>query len=209
MRIKGFKGMQYVELKGIEKALGNDIDIMDSLTPTDRNYSTVEGFGFYPVYTTKVHMDDYYLLELFNNSIVFTYGTTMCFPKESEVLPEIRLEFEASGGYGEGDIKATINLQLKKTIDIDSEEYKEHIRLHRNEYENLVGEKIYYSDGNSAYDFQTIEDVIRYDTMRYEEMILDSDGNVNVEMNIDLTGEEVEAINKYFTEYLKNQDNIA
>lgn len=207
MNVKGFKGIQYVTLKGIEKALGNNIDIMDSLNAIKRNHDTVEDLGIYPIYTTKVFIDDSYLLALFNHNIVFTYGTTMCFSKESEVPPEIRLEFEASGGYDEGDIKATINLQLKKSIDTNSEEYKEHIRLHRNEYENLVGEKIYYSNGQLAYDFQTIEDVIEYDTMRYEEMIFDSEGNVMVEMDVDFTNEEIEAIKNYFIKYCEKYEN--
>ena len=207
MRIKGFKGKQYVELKGIEKALGNDIDIMDSLTPIDRNFSTVEDFVFCSVYTTKVFMDDFYLLALFSNSIVFTYGTTMCFPKETEGLPEIRLELEASGDYDEWEIEATINLQLKESIDTNSAEYMEHIRLHRNEYDNLIGEKIHYFNGRIAYDFQTIEDVIEYDTMRYEEMIFDSEGNVMVEMDVDFTIEEIEAIKNYFIKYCEKYEN--
>lgn len=209
MRVKGFKGMQYVKLKGIEKALGNDIDIMDSLTAIKRNHDTVEDLGVYPVCTTKVFMNDSYLLELFNNSIVFTYGTTMCFPIETGEFPEIRISLDTTGDCEK--ITATISIELDDEIDTDSTEYREHIETHRSEYENLVGEKIYYSDGNLAYDFQTIEDVIRYDTMRYDEMILDSDGNVKVEMDIDLTAEEVEAIKEYFATYYKNQgeSNIA
>ena len=207
MKIKGFKGMQYVELKGIEKALGNNIDIMDSLNAIKRNHDTVEDLGIYPIYTTKVFMDDSYLLALLNHSIVFTYGTTMCFPKEAEGLPEIRLELEASGDYDEWEIEATINLQLKESIDTNSAEYMEHIRLHRNEYENLVGEKIYYSNGRLAYDFQTIEDVIEYDTMRYEEMIFNSEGNVMVEMGVDFTSEEIEAIKNYFIKYCEKYEN--
>jgi len=206
MKIKGFKGMQYVDLKGIEKALGNNIDIMDSLNAIKRNHDTLEN-GFPLVYTTKVFMENPSLLALFNQSIVFTYGTTMCFPKESEVPPEIRLEFEASEGYDEGELKATINLQLKKSINTDSAEYKEHISFHRNEYENLIGEKIYYSNGRLAYDFQTIEDVIEYDTMRYEEMLFDSEGNVMVEMDVDFTSEEIEAIKNYFIKYCEKYEN--
>ena len=206
MIVKGFKGIQYVTLKGIEKALGNYINIMDSLTDTKKNHDTLENW-FPLIYTTKVFMENPSLLALFNQSIVFTYGTTMCFPKESEVPPEIRLEFEASKGYDDGELKATINLQLKKSINTDSAEYKEHISFHRNEYENLIGEKIYYSNGRLAYDFQTIEDVIEYDTMRYEEMIFDSEGNVMVEMDVDFTSEEIEAIKNYFIKYREKYEN--
>ena len=199
MNINGFNGEQYVELKGFYKAIGSDIDIVDSLTLTDRNYDTVEDLMF--CFNTKVFMENPSLLWFFAHSIAFTYGTTMSFHDNDNKPFEIRLELTPTGNYDDWKVSASIEATFSKTIDVESEQYKEHIENYTNQYEKLVGEKICYKDGYVLYDFQTLEDVIEYDTMRYEEMILENAGEARIELDVDFSSDEVEAIKNYFIGY--------
>lgn len=202
MNIKGLNGTQYVELKGFEKALGNDIDIMGSLTDTDRNYDTIEDFP--DDISTKVFLDNTSFLWVFARSIALTYGTTMHFHDNDNKPFEIRLRLTPSDNW---EVSAFIEATFSRLIDVESEQYKTHIEDTKSQYEKLIGQKICCSNGYVLYDFQTLEDVIEYDTMRYEEMIFDNEGIARIELDVELTEEETEAIKNYFTVYYDKFEN--
>ena len=196
MNINGFSGEQYIELKGFEKAMGSDIDIMDSLTPIDRNYNSVE--DLLDCISTKVFLDNTSFLWLFARSIALTYGTTMHFHDNDNKPFEIRLMLTPNGDW---EVSAFIEATFSRSIDVESEQYKTHIKDTKSQYEKLVGEKICYKDGYVLYDFQTLEDVIEYDTMRYEEMIFDNEGRARIELDVDFSEDEIEKIKDYFNTY--------
>lgn len=178
---------------------------MESLTATDRNYDTVE--DLISCFNTKVFLENPSLLWVFAHSIAFTYGTTMSFHDNDNKPFEIRLELTPTENYDDWKVGAFIEATFSKSIDVESEQYKEHIEYYRSQYEKLVGEKICYVDGYVLYDFQTIADVIEYDTMRYEEMIFDSEGIARIEMDVDFSDEEIEAIKNYFIGYCDKFEN--
>lgn len=202
MNIIGLNGTQYVELKGFEKALGSEIDIMGSLTATDRNYDTIEDFP--EDILTKVFLDNTSFLWVFARSIALTYGTTMHFHDNDDKPFEIRLGLTP---YGDWEVSAFITATFSKSIDVESKQYKTHMEDTKSVYEKLIGRKICSSSGYVLYDFQTIEDVIEFDAMRYEEMIFDNEGEARIELDVELTEEETEAIRNYFTGYYDKFDN--
>lgn len=189
MKIKGIDGINYVLVSGIERAFVESIDIIDSLTATKRNYDSIEDWSMCDTWSTKVFIDNPALLGLFAHSIVLANDTRMCFIPESAEM-EMKINLITDGDVADWKVNLTISLPLKESVDTNSNEYIEHMRLYEDEYSKLARE----------YGFETIEEVEKYEMENYNMMIGNWD-NINVIMDIDFTDEETKAVKDYFMSY--------
>jgi hypothetical protein len=82
------------KIRGIEKALGADVDILESLTAIKRNYDSIEGWSFLSEWNTKVFLPYTEFLFLLGENATLANETTIWFLKEVDEPIEMRIILE-------------------------------------------------------------------------------------------------------------------